>query len=160
MKTPSVILMALILAFPNMPLAENNGAVNPVHKYWTCAISSYHSLVNGKYQEAQCRANTEYSEPPCRGFVVEYEGADGIRPSVPYEQKISSKPFDKSVKAAQPTITKIEINKSKEKFVYTHTVDQTGISGNNKWIYYGTCNYNEASAGEKIHMDYGLKPAR
>jgi hypothetical protein len=160
MKTSTVILMALVLALPDVSLAENNEAANPVHKYWTCAISSYHSLVDGKYQEAQCRSSTEYSEPPCRGFVVEYEGANGVRPNVPYAQKISSRPSDKSTQGQQTKTINIDISKAEEKFIYTHTVAQTGANANNKWIYNGLCNYNEAPTSEKIYMDYGLKTTR
>jgi hypothetical protein len=160
MKTLTVILMALVLALPEVSLAENNQAANPVHKYWTCVISSYHSLVDGKYQEAQCRSNTEYSEPPCREFVVEYEGANGIRPNVPYEQKISSEPSDQSTQGQQTKSIKIGISRAEEKFIYTHTVEQTEASANNKWTYNGLCSYNEAPTSEKIYMDYGLKTMR
>jgi hypothetical protein len=160
MKTRHIILTALIFAFPNLLLAENKGATNPVHKYWTCAISSYHSLVDRKYQETQCSANTEYSEPPCREFVVEYEGTEGIRPGVPFEQTIPSFPDQKSTMAAQPATTRIEINKKKDQYFYTQTVEHTGISATNKWVYNGKCNYNEAPAKEKIYMDFGLKTAR
>ena len=160
MKTSANSFIPVILAFPVLMLAATKGSANPVHKYWTCAISSYNSLVDGKYEEAQCRANTEYSDPPCRGFVVEYEGANGIRPDAPYQHRITSEPFGKTSKEQQPTMIKIEINKVENRLVYTHTLEQTGANANNKKVYKGLCTYNEAPSTEKIYMDYGLKAVR
>lgn len=160
MKLLTVILIAFTLASPNITLAENKGSVNPTHKYWTCTISSYYSMLNGKHQAAQCLANTEYSEPPCREFVVEYEGPKGVRPNVPYQQKVSPDTFEKSAKATQPMLAKIEINQDKDNFIYKHTIEQAGASTNNAWVYSGVCHYNEAPASEKIYMDYGLKTTR
>ena len=60
----------MIIVFPRASLSEDKGINNPVHKFWTCAILFYNSLVDGKYQESKCQANTQYSEPPCREFFV------------------------------------------------------------------------------------------
>jgi hypothetical protein len=160
MKKISVTIMAIVLICPHLLSAEETGVNNPVHKYWTCTISYYHSLINGNRKEAQCRANTEYSEPPCRGFVVEYEGANGVRPTHPYERESSSEAFENSANAKLPTKTRIVINKAGEKFYYHQTVQQKVIGGYNEWVYKGVCNYNEAPAGEKMFMDYGLKRTR
>jgi len=160
MKISTFTFLIILLVSCNMARAEETGTTNAVHKYWTCTISSYHSLINGRYQQAQCRANTEYSEPPCRGFVVEYEGANGIRPNNSFEQKTLSEPYDKSDKEQLPTIIKIEIGSAENKFVYKHSVQQKAISGVNQWGYDGLCDYNEAPASKKIYMDYGLKTAR
>ena len=160
-------LIAVISAFPEMPLAEDKGLINPVHKYWTCAITSYNSLVEGKRQEGRCRTNTEYSEPPCREFFVEFEGADGIRPGVPFKQTIGhnmqkNPPTSghESNNPAQSTTTTIEINKDKDQYLYTHTIEKSGVKPTNKWVYNGKCSYYQAPANEKIYMDSGLKTAR
>lgn len=157
-------LIAVISAFPEMPLAEDKEP-NPVHKYWTCAITSYNSLVEGKYQEGRCRANTEYSEPPCREFFVEFEGADGIRPGVPSKQTIGhnmqkspSTSDDESNTPMQST--SIEINKHKDQYLYIHTIEKPGVKSTNKWVYNGKCSYYQAPANEKIYMDSGLTTTR
>jgi hypothetical protein len=100
--------------------------------------------------EQQCRANTEYSEPPCRPFVVEYEGADGIRPDKPFQQNIK-------LVSGQPATVRIEISKEDSKYVYAHSIEQIGTNAAQKWHYKGVCQYNEAPTQEKIYMDYGLK---
>jgi hypothetical protein len=160
MKKSSLTFMAFVLIWPHFLSAGETGVNNLVHKYWTCTISSYHSMVNGNRKEAQCRANTAYSEPPCRGFVVEYEGANGVSPTHPYESRTSSEALENSANTKLPTMTRIVINRAGEKFYYQQTVQQKGLSGNNEWVYKGVCNYNEAPAGEKIFMDYGLKRTR
>jgi hypothetical protein len=160
MKISTFTFMSILLTCHIMARAEETETDNSIHKYWTCTISSYHSQINGRHQQAQCLTNTEYSEPPCRGFVVEYEGTKGIRPNSPFEQKTFSEPFDQSDKTQVPTIIKIEIDSTEKKFVYKHSVQQKAFSGVNRWVYDGLCDYNEAPASKKIYMDYGLKTGR
>lgn len=124
-----------------------------LHKYWTCAVSSYTVYEAGKGVEHQCRANTEYSKPPCRPFVVEYNGKDGVNLDQPYQQEIS-------LASGQPATARIEISKDSGKYVYAHTIEQTGSNALHRWHYKGVCQYNEAPTQEKIYMDYGLKAGR
>ena len=121
-----------------------------LQKYWTCTVSSYTVFAGGKGVEHQCRANTEYSEPPCRPFVVEYEGADGIRPDKPFQQNIK-------LVSGQPATLRIAISKEGSKFAYAHSIEPSGADAGQKWHYSGVCQYNEAPTQEKIYMDYGLK---
>ncbi|WP_411727468.1 hypothetical protein [Methyloglobulus sp.] len=160
-------LIVIISALPEILLGGDKGPINPVHKYWSCAITSYNSLVEGKYQEGRCRANTEYSELPCREFFVEFEGADGIRPGVPFKQTIGhnmqkspSTSDDEFNTPTQSTTTTIEINKDKDQYLYTHTIEKTGANFADKWLYRGKCSYYEASANEKIYMEKGLDAAQ
>lgn len=159
-------LIAMIFAFSEMSLAEDKGLNNPVHKFWSCAITSYNSLVDGKYQEDRCRANTQYSELPCREFFVEYEGAGGVRPGVPFKETIkhkmqkSSSTDDNEYNIPTTTTTTIGIRKDKDQYLYTHTIVKTEIKFTNKWIYNGKCSYYEAPVNEKIYLDRGLETAR
>ena len=142
-------LILLSFTFPKMPLAEDSDLQNSTHKYWVCAISAYHSIIDGKRQEGECRANTEYSEPHCRQFVVEFEGDDGVRLGAPFKQtKQLNNPS---------TTTTIAINKANEQYLYTHTIEKMDVNSTNKWVYKGKCNYFEAPANEKIYMEKGLK---
>jgi hypothetical protein len=148
-KHEIAVLTLLTFTFPQMSLAGGNDSSSPTHKYWVCAISSYHSIIDGKRQEGKCNANTEYSEPRCREFVVEFEGDDGVRPGQPFKQtNQQDKPS---------TTTTIAINKEGDQHLYTHTIEKIGINATNKWVYNGKCNYYEASANEKIYMEKGLK---
>jgi hypothetical protein len=137
MKTHCRLLIALILSLPQTLLA-GGGAT---HKYWVCAVKTYQSSLGGKTQNGQCRANTAYSEPPCREFVVEYNGANGVRPGAPFTQSDGTNAI------------RIEINKTGGLHTYAHTINKDGGIR----TYHGTCSYFEAPANEKIHMDYGLK---
>ena len=160
MKISTTLLMVLILTIPKPLLAQNSGTAPPIHKYWTCAISSYDSWVNGKHQTARCQANTEYSAPPCRGFVVEYEGEKGIRPNVAYIENTTMESLDGIIKTMLPTVIRIEINPVGDQYLYRHTIEQTNGATTNQWVYNGFCQYNEAPAHEKIHMDHGLNIGR
>jgi hypothetical protein len=136
MKTLYRLLIALTFSFSQGLLAGGN-----THKYWVCGVTTYHAVVDGNPLQGQCRANTAYSEPPCREFVVEFNGANGVRPGAPYAQSEGA------------TTTRIEINKTNGLHIYTHTINKSG----NKWVYNGKCSYFEAPANEKIHMDKGLE---
>ncbi|CAG7856560.1 hypothetical protein MCAMS1_01087 [biofilm metagenome] len=136
MKTHCRLFITLILSSPQVLLA--GGAI---HKYWVCGVTTYQSIVNGKTQSGQCRANTAYSEPPCREFVVEFDGANGIQPGAPYRQN------------ANGATTNIEINQANGQHSYLHTINKHGEIR----TYHGKCNYFEAPANAKIHMEYGLK---
>lgn len=161
-----VFLITIISAFPQVTFAKDQGLKNPVHKFWSCAITTYNTLVDGNYQENKCRANTQYSEPPCREFFVEYEGAEGIRPGVSFKQTIvhnmkkSSSRYDELNIPTKSTTTTIEIKKDKNQYLYTHTIVATDIKFSNKWFYNGKCSYYEAPVNEKIYMDSGLKTSR
>ncbi len=138
MKIFNIALASAILALPQLSCAGGGAAV---HKYWVCGVTTYHSVVGGKSQQGKCQANTAYSNPPCREFMVEYDGANGIRPGVPYTQDLAG------------GSTRIEINKENGQYAYNHTVEKSG----DKWVYLGNCNYFEAPVSDKVHMDFGLK---
>lgn len=143
-------LMLLILIFPQLSLAGSDGSSSPIHKYWVCAISSYHSIIDGKRQEGKCIANTEYSEPHCKEFVVEFEGNNGVRPGQPFKQTDQQN--------NPSTTTTIAINKESGQHLYTHTIEKAGINSTKiKWVYNGRCNYYEAPSNEKIYMEKSLK---
>ncbi len=139
MKTFNIALAASILTLP--PLSYAGGA----HKYWVCGVTTYHAVVGGKSQQGKCQANTAYSEPPCREFMVEFDGANGVRPGAPYEQTLND-----------ASKTRIEINKANGQHAYAHTIEKSG----DKWTYNGNCSYFEAPVSEKIHIDNGLKTSR
>ncbi|MBM4208432.1 MAG: hypothetical protein FJ190_10630 [Gammaproteobacteria bacterium] len=136
MNTSRRIITVLILIASQVVTA---GGAN--HQYWVCGVTAYQSIVGGKTQAGQCSANTAYSQPPCREFVVEFAGANGIRPGASYQQ------------SANGVSTRIEITKADGYYAYNHTINKAG----NRWSYQGKCRYFEAPIGEKIHMDHGLK---
>ena len=138
MKTFSIALAASILTFPLLSCAEG------IHKYWVCGVTTYHAVVGGKPQQGKCQANTAYSGPPCREFVVEFDGANGVRPGAPYQQD------------SDAATTRIEIDKANDRHTYTHTIEKSG----DKWTYNGNCTYFEAPVSAKIHMDNGLTTGR
>jgi hypothetical protein len=152
------LLIAMGFALPVLALAADVESKMPVHKYWTCAISSYTAEVDGKYQEYSCRTNTEYSNPPCREFVLDYDGDSGVRPGDNYRAVInqSNASTHKDGKSQAET-SNIEIKSDKDQYVYIHTVVKAGIKFSNKWVYTGVCHYYEAPASEKIYRDQGLK---
>jgi hypothetical protein len=165
MKRHKVMLLILMnFACPRILFAEDRVAENSIHKFWFCAIASYNALIEGNYQAGKCRSNTQYSEPPCREFFIEYEGVEGIRPGVPFRQTIERKlPISSSANSAettQSTTTTIEINKDKEQFAYVHTIEETVGKFTNKWVYNGKCRYYEAPANEKIYIPKGLEAVR
>jgi hypothetical protein len=168
MKRPNrIVLIALIFSFPEILYAEEQGLNNPIHKFWSCAITTYNSLVNGKVQEDRCRANTQYSEPPCQAFFIEYEGVDGIRPGVPFTQTVEHKRLKSASTSdnepAPPpelTTTTIEIRKDNDQYFYTQSIVKTGVKLTNKWLYSGKCSYYTAPVNEKIYMERGLPTAR
>jgi hypothetical protein len=152
------LLIAMGFALSGLALAADVESKTPVHKYWTCAISSYSSAVDDNYQKYTCRANTQYSNPPCREFVVEYDGDEGVRPGDSYRAVINQNNAAKyNDGKSQAETSSIEIKSDKDKYVYTHTVVKTGLKFSSKWVYNGVCHYYEAPASEKIYMDEGLK---
>jgi hypothetical protein len=151
----------MIFSFPSLLIAEDSSVNNPLHKFWICAITDYNSLVDGKYQEGKCRANTQYSEPPCREFFLEYEGADGIRPGIDFKkvsEQESSSTVDGKEQAAQSTT--IEIKKDKDQYLYTHSIVKTSSKSTDKWVYNGQCRYYQSPSSEKIYIHNGLEIAR
>ncbi len=159
------VLFVMLLIFPDVPLAEDKELLLPPHRYWVCSISSYNSFIDGKYQESKCRANTEYSKPPCREFVVEFEGEGGIRPGMPFKQTVGcdmkKSPLSSPNEAknqAQSTTTTIQINEKDGQYLYVHTIETDNIS-KDRWVYQGNCKYYKAPINEKIYLDKGLKTA-
>jgi hypothetical protein len=164
MKSQKIgVVILVMLYFPNVVLAGSNESANPTHKYWVCAISSYYSQIDGKREDGKCRANTEYSEPQCREFVVEYEGEGGVRPGVPYKEisnghrqdSLSNVPNDLE-NQTNSTTTKIAITKENNHYSYAHIIENTTIKSTNQWVYTGKCNYFEAPLSEKIYLQRGL----
>lgn len=145
MKTLRFILIPLLIQQSAMALADNESMSDSVHKYWVCGISSYSSIVADQRQDRQCRANTAYSDPPCREFYVEYEGANGIRPDHPFQR----------TDGENSTVT-INITSVNNTVVYSHTVDRSG----DQWVYRGQCAFYEAPSGATIHLDQGLVTGR
>ena len=151
------VIAAAFLLSSQISIADTNGLTEKNHKYWLCAVSTYRHINQGNDQEYKCRANTEYSEPPCREFLLEFEGVDGIRPGAPFKQTITQSPTEQSRitqnKLIQPVTTTIEINEQGGEFLYTQTVEQAA----SEWVYKGPCHYYEAPLSEKIYRDKGLK---
>ncbi|WP_394752870.1 hypothetical protein [Crenothrix sp.] len=162
MKTRMTFLMAMILSLPTLLIAEDNSLNNPLHKFWICAITDYNSLVDGNYQESKCRANTQYSEPPCREFFLEYEGVDGIGSGIDFKkvsEQESSSIVDGEAQATTQSTT-IEIKKAKDQYLYSHSIVKTSSKFTDKWLYNGQCRYYQTSSSEKIYIHKGLEIAR
>lgn len=151
----ATVWVLFLLSFENS-FAESNGLSNKIHKYWICAVSTYRYLNNGNQKEYHCRANTEYSESPCREFYLEFEGPEGIRPSVTFKQTVTSNPKEMSSfpqnMTGLPVTTTVEIKQQRGEYVFTQIVEQA----TSKWVYKGHCDYFEAPLNEKIHRDKGL----
>lgn len=161
-KQELLFLMATVFVPSQMLLAKDKGLDTPTHKFWSCTITSYNSTVDSKYHEDRCMANTQYSEPPCKEFFVEYEGVDGIRPGVPYKQAIGQKSAStrNNENDATTKSTTIEIRKDKDQYSYTHTIVEMGNTSTNKWAYNGKCVYFEDPRNEKIYMQKDLDTTR
>lgn len=157
----SVLLLLMIVILPQIAYTVEQASDNPVHKYWVCAINRYSTLEDGKYQAHTCRANTQYSEPPCPEFYVDYEGENGVRPGISFEKTIglgNTSPPD-SEKNTQTQSTTIEIRTVQGENLYRHSIVKTVGKLTNKRVYEGKCEFYQAPSTEKIYMNYGLKTA-